>query len=377
MSAVLQFRPSSDASAAPDVSRLLQLAHSRSADDRQRLLLGVVALCDAAPPGSEMEPVLSEIFVTLAAQAERDVRQVLSERLADAAWAPPALINMLALDEIEIARPVILASPLLKDADLLRVLIESTLEHQIAVARRPHLAGRVVEAIIDRGEAVTMTALASNRTAEIGEAAMRRLVAHSQRIAGLRAPLTRHPRLSEEMAQQLYQWVGQALRQSISERFRIDDRLLNAAIQDAAHVAAGGAACRTVPQPNGRAEDLERQEMEGRLVEKLKGAGQLRPGLLVRALREQRFGLFEQALMALGGFSLAQVRGAIRSPTAEPLYLACIAVGVDRAVFPSLLTEVRHLSGGFPGQGGWTPTTLGATAAARAFRQMMEKPAGI
>ena len=92
---------------------------------------------------------------------------------------------------------------------------------------------------------------------------MRRLVAHSQRIAGLRAPLTRHPRLSEEMAQQLYQWVGQALRQSISERFRIDDRLLNAAIQDAAHVAAGGAACRSVPQPSGRAEDLERTDLRG------------------------------------------------------------------------------------------------------------------
>lgn len=376
MSAVLHFRPSTDAAEAADISRLLQLAHSRAPDDRQRLLLSVVSLCDAAPPDAEMEPVLSEIFVTLAAQAERDVRQVLSERLAGADWAPPALINMLALDEIEIARPVILASPLLKDADLLRVLIESTLEHQIAVARRPHLAARVVEAIIDRGEAVTMTALASNRTAEIGEAAMRRLVAHSQRIAGLRAPLTRHPRLSEEMAQQLYQWVGQALRQSISERFRIDDRLLNAAIQDAALTAAGGA-WRAVPQPSARAEDLERQEMERRLVEKLKDAGQLRPGLLVRALREQRFGLFEQSLMALGGFSLAQVRGAIRSPTAEPLYLACIAIGIDRAVFPSLLAEVRQLSGGFPGQGGWTATTLSASNAARAFRQMMENPATI
>ena len=46
---------------------------------------------------------------------------------------------MLALDEIEIARPIIAASPVLKDADLIRLLVEATIEHQIEVARRPNL----------------------------------------------------------------------------------------------------------------------------------------------------------------------------------------------------------------------------------------------
>ena len=370
MSAVLQFSTPQRA----DAADLLTLARSRAADDRQRLLLGVASLCDAAPPGSEMEPVLSEIFLTLAAQAETDIRQILAERLATSEWAPPALINMLALDEIEIARPVILASPLLQDADLIRVLVEATLEHQIAVARRPGLNASVVDAIIDRGEAVTMTALASNRSARISDASLKRLVEHSRRIAGLRAPLTRHPKLSEEMARQLYQWVGQALRQSIGERFRLDEKQLALAIDEAAQTAASGAAWRSVPTPTGRREERERMEMERRLVEKLSAAGQLRPGLLIRALREQRFGLFEQSLAALGGFSLGQVRGAVQAPTAEPLYLACVAVGVDRAVFPSLLAEVRRQTGGQPADKGWTATVISAATAARAFRQMMEKP---
>ncbi len=374
MSAVLQFSTPTAPHGAHAASDLLALARSRTSDDRQRLLLGVASLCDSAPPGSEMEPVLSEIFLTLAAQAETDIRQILAERLAGSEWAPPALINMLALDEIEIARPVILASPLLQDADLIRVLVEATLEHQIAVARRPGLNARVVEAIIDRGEAVTMTALASNRSARISDASLKRLVEHSRRIAGLRAPLTRHPKLSEEMARQLYQWVGQALRQSIGERFRLDEKQLATAIEDAAQTAASGAAWRSIPTPAARREERERMEMERRLVEKLSAAGQLRPGLLIRALREQRFGLFEQSLAALGGFSLAQVRGAVQAPTAEPLYLACVAVGVDRAVFPSLLAEVRRQTGGQPADKGWTATVISASTAARAFRQMMEKP---
>jgi uncharacterized protein (DUF2336 family) len=371
---VVQLEPPRDAWDDRTVSQLLTLASSRSADDRQRLLLKVTSLCETTPPPPEVAPLLSDIFLTLAAQAERDIRLALADRIAGVDWAPPALINMLALDEIEIARPVITASPLLKDADLIRLLIEATLEHQIAVARRPQLARPVVAAIIDRGEAVTMTALTSNRTADIGEEAMRKLVDHSRRIAGLRAPLTRHPRLNEQLAQQLYQWVGQALRQSIGERFRIDDAQLNAAVQQAATRTAGSPEWRAAPTSR-LVEERERSEMERRLVDKLKAAGQLRPGLLIRALREQRFELFEQALAALGGFSDAQVHHAVRAPTAEPLYLACIAVGVDKAVFASLLVEVRKLSGGMPSDGGWTATPMNAHSASRAFRQMMEKPA--
>jgi uncharacterized protein (DUF2336 family) len=372
---VVQLEPPRDAWDDRTVSELLALASSRSADDRQRLLLKVTSLCESNPPPPKVAPLLSDIFLALTAQAERDIRLALSEQISGVDWAPPALVNMLALDEIEIARPVITSSPLLQNADLIRLLIEATLEHQIAVARRPQLARPVVDTIVDRAEPVTMTALASNRTADIGEEAMRKLVDHSRRIAGLRAPLTRHPRLNEQLAQQLYQWVGQALRQSIGERFRIDDAQLNAAVQDAAAKAVGSPEWRAMSART--TEDRARIDAERRLVEKLQAAGQLRPGLLVRALREQRFELFEQTLAALGGFSEAQVHHAIRAPTAEPLYLACIAVGVDKAVFASLLVEVRKLSGGMPADGGWKATPMSAHAASRAFHHMMHKPATV
>ncbi|MEA3474713.1 MAG: DUF2336 domain-containing protein [Pseudomonadota bacterium] len=372
---VVQLEPPRDAWDDRTVSELMVLASSRSADDRQRLLLKVTSLCESNPPPPKVAPLLSDIFLALTAQAERDIRLALSERIAGVDWAPPALVNMLALDEIEIARPVITSSPLLQNADLIRLLIEATLEHQIAVARRPQLARPVVDTIVDRAEPVTMTALASNRTADIGEDAMRKLVDHSRRIAGLRAPLTRHPRLNEQLAQQLYQWVGQALRQSIGERFRIDDDQLNAAVQDAAAKAVGSPEWRAMSAR--MTEDRARIDAERRLVEKLQAAGQLRPGLLVRALREQRFELFEQTLAVLGGFSEAQVHHAIRAPTAEPLYLACIAVGVDKAVFASVLVEVRKLSGGMPADGGWKATPMSAHAASRAFHQMMHRPATV
>ncbi len=360
--------------APPGPSELLALARSRSIEDRQRLLLGVAALAQSAPIGAEAAALMGEVFMALAGQAERDIRRILAETLATADWAPPALINILALDEIEIARPIIASSPLLKDADLIRILVEATIDHQIEVARRPHISGRVVDKVIERGDAAVLTALAGNRTAEISEAGLRRLVDESRRIAALRAPLTRHPRLTDAMASQLYHWVGQALRQAIAERFRVDETALDTAVRSAADRAAAGrfADTDTDPEPS----PADREEMDRRLIAKLHGAGQLRAGFLIRAVREARLGLFEQGLAALGGFSLQQVRQALGASSPEPLFYACVAVGIDRAVFPPLLNAIRRLNDGHPVGTASSQTNLGLSpgAASRAFRAWMTDP---
>jgi uncharacterized protein (DUF2336 family) len=354
---------------APRPSELLALARNNSLDARQRLLLGIAALCDARPPSGELSPVLSEIFLTLARQAEREVRRALSERLANADWAPTALINVLALDEIEIARPVLEASPILQDDDLLRVLIEASLEHQIAVARRARISGRVADAVIDAAEPAVLMALATNRTAEISVEGLRRLVEHSRRVAALRGPLTRHPLLTEALAEQLYQWVGTALRQSISARFTIDERALGGAVYDAIEGVLRPAMPEDAPLDH-----PGRDEMERRLIDKLNAAGQLRAGYLIRAIREKRLSLFEHGLAALGGFTVSQVRQALIAPTPEALYYACAAVGIDRAVFPTLLTELRGLNRSLPGDRGepvWLRGALSTGSAARAFRVLI------
>ncbi|MDO9587663.1 MAG: DUF2336 domain-containing protein [Brevundimonas sp.] len=354
---------------APRPGELLDLARDTSVDARQRLLLGVVALCDARPPAGELSPVLGEIFLTLARQAEREVRKVLAERLAHADWAPAALVNVLALDEIEIARPILASSPLLREDDLLRVLIEASLEHQIAVARRSGISGRVADAVIERAEPAVLMALATNRTAEISVDGLRRLVEHSRRVAALRGPLTRHPLLTEALAEQLYQWVGTALRQSIAARFTIDERALGGAVYDAVE----GVLRPTTPEDVALGHP-DRDEMERRLIDKLRSAGQLRAGFLIRAVRDKRLGLFAHGLATLGGFGVGEIRQALEAPTPEALYYACAAVGIDRAVFPNLLTELRKLNRGLPGDQGevvWLRGALSSGSAARAFRALI------
>ncbi|MDO1559888.1 DUF2336 domain-containing protein [Brevundimonas sp. 2R-24] len=355
----------------PAADNLVSLARSRAVSDRERLLLGIVDLCEAAPAEAraQADTVATDVFLTLVAQAEKRIRAALAQRLADADWAPRALVNMLALDDIEIARPIIARSPVLQDRDLLRVLVDATIDHHIEVARRPNLGGAVVDAVLDRAEPAVLIALAGNTTAQIDDVGMKRLVDQSKRLAALRAPLTRHPRLTPVMAEQLYLLVGEALKQAICERFVIDEAILAAAVDQAVADARPSTQPRKGPPPV----EPERDEMERRLVAKLRAAGQLKHGYLVRVAMEGRLGLFENGLAMLGDFPVEAVRLAVRSTSLRPLALACAAVGIDRAVFPRLIEDLRKCTGGLPGDGDLLPSDLtpfreAAVLAGRAFR---------
>jgi len=339
---------------------LLGLAKSRQPADRERLLLAIADLCDAPHAGEAMrsapiQTLLSSIFLSLVVEAERDIRRRLSEKLADADWAPNALVNVLALDDIEIARPIIAQSPVLRELDLVRLLVEATIEHQIEVARRPHLPAAVVSAILQQAEPAVLTALAGNDTAELSPADMAELVEASRAISAMHTPLSENPRLTGQLAKRLYQWVGLALRQGLADRFRLDVSILDEALAASISEASGPAARARAALPPGpdprTVREGEREDMEQKLLEKLHAAGQLRPGYLIRSLREGRLQLFAGGLALLGDFEPAHVTATLNSDQPELLALACAAVGIDRSVFPDILDQVRMLNASRPGGG--------------------------
>lgn len=337
-----------------EVREILTLAESRTPEDRERLMLALVDMCEgAAADQTILEPaiqmMMSSIFMTLVADAERRIRQTLSEQLANAPWAPHALVNVLALDEIEIARPIIAQSPVLDDQDLIQLMTLATIEHQIAVATRPALSEAVVEAVLRQGEPAVLTALASNDTAEVTPAAMAHLLEASRQFASLRSPLVRHPRLTSEMAEKLYVWVGQSLRAAIVGRFRVDAAALDRAIAGA--VNAAQMADGPVRPMVAVSADVEQSDAEWNLVKKLNQSGQLRPGYLIKSLRDQRLSLFVAALAQLIGVQRRQIELAIGGDRPELLALACTAAGVDRGAYPTILQLVRDLNKGLPAGG--------------------------
>ena len=275
--------------------------------------------------GGKIPEFLDELLQHLVTESSSEARGRLAARLAGSRWAPAPLARMLAEDELQIAEPVILRSPHLKDHDLLRLLAEGDLDRQIAVTRRQTLSAPLVEAVLQTGEPALLTALAGNETAEISHDAMRRLVEASRQHCALRTPLARHPRLTQDLARQLEAWASAPQKALLDARF--------------------------VLRPKQAVEAAPPETADERVIDKLEKAGQLRLGFLLEALQEGHLSLFVAALARLGGFTAAEVRIAIDSYRPELLGLACAAVGVDHQVFPTILAGVRSLNGGLPGGG--------------------------
>lgn len=347
---------------------MLELARSPAPADRDRLLLALVDLCDQ---GGCEEPrtatLVRDVFMGLIGRVEHDIRGRLAWKLAAAAWAPRELILTLAQDDIEIARPIIAASPVLQDMDLIRLLIDTDAEHQIEVARRPGLGPEVIDAILDQGAPDVLATLAANTSAQMSAEAMKRLVSHAQDIAALRAPLSRHPHLTLDLGAVLYAWVGEVLRRALADRFSVDEAAFQAMVDQVVREArpSGDEGSRQVE---------ERAAMDRRVVQKLKAGDRLRPGLLMRALRDGKLSLFRAALAEMGGFTPEEVHRALSANSSEMLVLACAAVGVDRSVTPSLLALVRPLNDGRPGaktDGSGGTTLLDPASAARTFRRRL------
>jgi uncharacterized protein (DUF2336 family) len=105
-----------------DMGRLAQLAINPQGASREEIYLAVASLyrIQGAGLNSASATLMREILRRLTRDVEMAIRIALAQRLADDTTAPHDLILLLVDDSIEVARPLILRSPLLTEADALR-----------------------------------------------------------------------------------------------------------------------------------------------------------------------------------------------------------------------------------------------------------------
>ncbi|MCZ6467454.1 MAG: DUF2336 domain-containing protein, partial [Alphaproteobacteria bacterium] len=94
--------------------------------------------------------------------AEMSVRRVVSAQLAERDDAPRDLVQRLANDEIEVAYPILTKSTVLHDTDLIEVIQQRTLEHQMAIAIRQSVSEAVSGALVQTGNENVIGTLLEN-----------------------------------------------------------------------------------------------------------------------------------------------------------------------------------------------------------------------
>ena len=117
-----------------------------------------------------------EVLCQLAELVEVEARVHVAKLLAPLERAPGTVVVKLANDDIEVAKPLLEFSNVLSDDDLIDIIANQGDEHRKAIASRGHVSERVGEAIAEHGGTGAVVQLVRNLNAELGQAALDKLV---------------------------------------------------------------------------------------------------------------------------------------------------------------------------------------------------------
>jgi uncharacterized protein (DUF2336 family) len=227
------------------------------------------------------------------------VRRVLAETLSLFALAPEAALHMLALDQADVAAPVVARSSL-RDETLILALDKGDADIAALIADRAKVSERLALAIAERGDLRACLALLTNPGARCTEPVFALIIDRlSAQSAELRGVLAGDERLSLGLRQKVTEAAAAALRTS---RFvtallgaRRADTVCTEASDDAPLLLAEAAQLPQIPA----------------FVRTLQASGRLTSGLLMRALVHGRIDFAAGMMADLSGQSPERVRAVL------------------------------------------------------------------
>lgn len=199
-------------------------------------------LATAAGMGEEQVGVFDVVIGRLSRAIELRARIALAERLAPVPNAPNGVVRQLALDEIAVARPVLVHSPRLSDQDLVAISAAKGRDHMLAITERPNLGEPVTDFLILRGGRVVTHAVAANQTARFSRHGMGVLVMRAVQDDALQATLGLRRDIPAELAEQLMRAAKNAARRRLSESLApVPTGEIDSAVERGAQAVAAGA----------------------------------------------------------------------------------------------------------------------------------------
>lgn len=323
-----------------ELQELLLLARDKSSDARARLVENIadLFLSDDGRLSEHERALMSDILGKLVSQVEADIRKELSNALSSGGIDLPEIASQLANDDVEIARPLLEKSSLLKDPDLIEIIRMRTDEHRMAIAMRDDVSESVSNALVEFGNEDVIEALLNNHDAQLNKRAMEYLVAESRRIDRFQEPLLRRSDLPGDLAFRMYWWVSAALRKTILTNFEVDPIIFEQAVRRAASAAMVGGQ-----------EEHSTYVKAQRLVRRMAENGELSIQFLLNALRQQRVAVFVAGMGEMGGVNFRTAWRIFSDKGGESFAILAKAVGVDRNQFTSIyLLVVQARDGGAP-----------------------------
>lgn len=326
------------ASSANNFALLLELAKEGSSEKRRELLRQITDVFLADPPErSDRESMLfDEIVAAVSADLETQVRVELAKKVAVSNVPVQRTARRLAMDVIEVARPVIEHSKALTEADILDVIKEKSQDHMLAVTKRPDIGETVSSALVAKGEDRVVASLLENRTARMDRRTYEKVAERAEVSPVLHAPFVRNAQMPLDLLNNVYLKVENGLRREIMRKFHgVSPQELEAALEASRnHLSSAYGA---LP------DDFQIAKDQIAAIEK---KGDLRPPILVQLLRENKKTAFLVAFAQLVDIEFDLGRRLVDAKDIDALAMLCRGAGFDRGLFVTLCILVLGESGG-------------------------------
>jgi uncharacterized protein (DUF2336 family) len=311
-------------------ARLIDVENESSSERRRALLREVTEVFgdDEREHAEAKLANLDEVLSSVVSDFSREIRAELAAKIGPSKAPLGNTALKLALDEFDVARPILEHSTALSESHLLEVVSKKTQDHLAAVARRKDVSESVSHALVEKGDDRVVISLLENADAKIAHMTYEAVGDLALTRPSLHTPMVRHENLPVELLHDIYLEVEANLRREILARYdAISHGELDAALERS-RVRLAKASRRPA---------LEAAKAKAR-VEELRRRGELAPPVLIRLLREgpESRPTFIEAFAALAEVGADLVEKTVRGTDIDALAVLSRAAKFDRAVFVTL-----------------------------------------
>ena len=171
-----------------------------------------------------------QVLVLLVKDQATRVRRILSETLKDIANAPPEIIRRLARDvDLVVCAPVLEHSSVLTDEDLLEIITSGPVLGALSViSKRKNISEDLSDAIFFSEDIDAIGIMLSNKSAQIREDTLDRIVERARDIEPWHEPLVGRPTLSRKAVLRLAEYVSDNLLDTLALRSDLGDNVAEA-----------------------------------------------------------------------------------------------------------------------------------------------------
>jgi len=313
-------------------SEIVALAKDRSVAGRRRLAtrFGQAFFSHSSDFSSEERTIALDIMMTLLRDAELEIRRDLSELLAREPSAPKRIVMALANDTIEVARPILLGSPMLDESDLLQITAEKGMAHRVAIANRTSLPEAVTKALASAREPEVSSALLQNIALHLPEQVIETLAHQAADRFDLAELLADRAEITSELATHLYWSVSNELRKHMRQRFDLAAPVLEQALE------------KTVARLTQRdADPSSRRTLADRLLK----SNIISPSWIIELVRCKSGNLLREILGGLTKLAPNAVDVLLQPQGTEALALAARALEFSKTEAGSLIMTLRGWGG--------------------------------